>query len=96
MSAFASRTASAKTGSVGCSLMAHLARLRPDAPRHFIRRDSMSPLQEKRWSGFREPTRLVGNERVLPRRMVSRLPQRGQRTRRFSHPGALLSGSFTG
>src|ERR687892_361162 len=45
-------------------------------------------LHEKRWSGLREPWRPLGDDRVLPRRIVSRLPQLGQRTRRFFHATA--------
>jgi hypothetical protein len=37
---------------------------------------------------FQEPSRPLGDDRVLPRRMVSRLRQLGQRTRRFSHARA--------
>lgn len=45
-------------------------------------------LQKNRCRGFSNPSRALGAVWVLPLRLVSRLPQRGQRTRRFSHPEA--------
>jgi hypothetical protein len=45
-------------------------------------------LQKNLGKGLGDPARPLGAVSVLPLRLVSRLPQRGQRTRRFSHPEA--------
>jgi hypothetical protein len=45
-------------------------------------------LQKNLCKGLSDPARPLGAVSVLPLRLVSRLPQRGQRTRRFSHPEA--------
>lgn len=45
-------------------------------------------LQKNLCNGLSDPARPLGAVCVLPLRLVSRLPQPGQRTRRFSHPEA--------
>ena len=52
-------------------------------------------VQKNRCSGTRVPFRPMGAEEVLPLRLVPRLPQWEQRTRRsFCHPRPSLSGGL--
>ncbi len=50
------------------------------------------PMHRERWSGLVGPARPRGALWVLPLRLVSRLPQQVQRTRRFFHDHRPLSG----